>query len=52
LLYRLADLPLEIRSRLPLVVGCARERQCPNHRMDPAGEIGCLALCLLESLKD
>lgn len=52
LLYRIADLPIEIRLRLPLMVACAREQQCGNHQMDPAGEIGCLALCLLESFRD
>jgi hypothetical protein len=52
LVYRLANLPIEIRSRLPSVVECARQQQCRNRRMDPAGEIGCLALCLLENLKN
>jgi hypothetical protein len=52
LLYRLAELPIDIRSRLIFIVQCARQQQCRNRRMDPAGEIGCLALCLLESLQN
>lgn len=49
--YRVGDLPVDVGSRLRPTMTCARSRQCQHRRMDPAGEIGCLALCLLENLQ-
>jgi hypothetical protein len=51
-IYRVGDLPVDVGLRLRPAAECARARQCQNRRMDPAGELGCLALCLLESLKE
>ena len=51
-LYRVAEIPVDVGRRLGAAVNCARSRQCQRQRMDPAGELGCLALCLLESLKE
>lgn len=50
--YRVNDMPVDVAPRLRPAVDRARARQCQNRRMDPAGELGCLALCLLESLKE
>jgi len=52
LIYRVGELPVDVASRLRPAMDCARARQCQNRRMDPAGELGCLALCLLENLKE
>ena len=50
LVYRVGDLPVDVTKQLPRMLTCSRARQCPNQRNDPAGELGCLALCLLEHL--
>ena len=50
--YRVGDLPVDVATRLPQTTNCARNRQCQTRRMDPAGELGCLALCLLENLQE
>lgn len=50
--YRVSDMPVDVAPRLRPAADRARARQCQNRRMDPAGELGCLALCLLESLKE
>lgn len=51
-IYRVGDLPVDVGLRLRPATDCARARQCQHRRMDPAGELGCLALCLLENLKE
>jgi hypothetical protein len=51
-LYRLGELPVDIGRKLPAVVKCAQGRACQQRRMDPAGEMGCVALCLLETLNE
>ena len=51
-LYRLGELPVDIGRKLPAVVKCAQGRACQQRRMDPAGEVGCVALCLLETLNE
>ena len=50
LIYQVGDLPVDVAARLRPALVCMRTRQCQNQRMDPAGELGCLALCLLEHL--
>lgn len=50
--YRVGDLPVDVAPRLPQALTCSRVRQCQNNRSDPAGELGCLALCLLEHLSE
>ena len=50
LVYRVGDLPVDVAKQLPRMLTCSRTRQCQNQRNDPAGELGCLALCLLEHL--
>lgn len=50
--YRLGDLPVDVAKQLPRMLTCSRARQCQNNRSDPAGELGCLALCLLEHLSE
>ena len=52
LVYRVGDLPVDIAKQLPRTLTCSRVRQCQNNRSDPAGELGCLALCLLEHLSE
>jgi hypothetical protein len=52
LVYRLGDLPVDVAQQLPRTLTCSRARQCQNQRNDPAGELGCLALCLLEHLRE
>lgn len=52
LVYRLGELPVNVAQRLPRTLACSRTRQCQNQRNDPAGELGCLALCLLEHLAE
>jgi len=52
LVYQVGDLPVDIATRLRPALVCVRTRQCQNQRMDPAGELGCLALCLLEHLHE
>jgi hypothetical protein len=52
LVYRLGDLPVDVAARLPQALACSRARQCQHNRSDPAGELGCLALCLLEHLRE
>ena len=52
LVYRVGDLPVDVAKQLPRTLTCSRARQCPNNRSDPAGELGCLALCLLEHLRE
>ncbi len=52
LVYRVGDLPVDVAKQLPRTLTCSRARQCPNNRNDPAGELGCLALCLLEHLNE
>ena len=52
LVYRMGDLPVNVAQRLPQTLACSRTRQCQNQRNDPAGELGCLALCLLEHLTE
>lgn len=52
LVYRMGDLPVDVAKRLPRALACSRTRQCQNQRNDPAGELGCLALCLLEHLTE
>ena len=52
LVYRVGDLPVDVARQLPRTLACSRARQCQNNRSDPAGEIGCLALCLLERLHE
>jgi len=51
-LYRVADLPLEMGAKLPALLQNAQARDCRHQRMDPAGELGCLALSLLEALQE
>lgn len=51
-LYRLADLPVEVGAKLPALLQNAKNRNCRHQRMDPAGELGCLALSLLEALQE
>ena len=51
-LYRVADLPIEVGAKLPAVLKNAQTRGCRDQRMDPAGEVGCLALSLLEALQE
>jgi hypothetical protein len=50
--YRLGDLPVDVARQLPRTLTCSRARRCQNQRNDPAGELGCLALCLLEHLRE
>ena len=52
LVYRLEDLPVDVAKQLLRTLTCSRARQCQNQRNDPAGELGCLALCLLEHLRE
>ncbi|MBI3809732.1 MAG: hypothetical protein HY284_04645 [Nitrospirae bacterium] len=52
LVYRLGDLPMDVAQQLPRTLTCSRARQCQHNRSDPAGELGCLALCLLERLRE
>jgi hypothetical protein len=52
LVYRIGDLPVDVAARFSQTLACSRSRQCPNNRNDPAGELGCLALCLLERLSE
>ena len=52
LVYRVGDLPVDVAKQLPRTLICGRARQCQNNRSDPAGELGCLALCLLEHLNE
>ena len=52
LVYRLGDLPMDVAQQLPRTLACSRARQCQHNRSDPAGELGCLALCLLERLRE
>ena len=52
LVYRVGDLPVDVALRLRSITNCAHNRQCQNRRTDPAGELGCLALCLLENLHE
>jgi hypothetical protein len=52
LVYQVGDLPVDVAARLRPALVCVHTRQCQNHRMDPAGELGCLALCLLEHLRE
>jgi hypothetical protein len=51
-LYRVADLPMDVGLRLSAIVKNAKTRDCPHQRRDPAGELGCLALSLLEALQE
>lgn len=51
-LYRVADLPVEVGAKLPTLLKHAQTRDCRHRRMDPAGELGCLALSLLEALQE
>ncbi|TAL08809.1 MAG: hypothetical protein EPO02_12010 [Nitrospirae bacterium] len=50
LVYRVGDLPVDVAQQLPRMLTCSRARQCQHARSDPSGELGCLALCLLEHL--
>jgi hypothetical protein len=50
--YRVGDLPVDVAKQLSRTITCGRARQCRNNRHDPAGELGCLALCLLEHLRE
>jgi hypothetical protein len=50
-IYRLGEVPVNLTARVPAIIQCAREKRCGQARLDPAGEMGCVALCLLESLK-
>jgi len=52
LVYRLGDLPMDVAQQLPRTLACSRARQCQHNQSDPAGELGCLALCLLERLRE
>ena len=52
LVYRVGDLPVDVAKQLPRTLACSRARQCQHSRNDPAGELGCLALCLLEHLSE
>jgi len=52
LVYRIGDLPVNVAQRLPQTLACSRTRHCQNKRNDPAGELGCLAICLLEHLTE
>src|SRR5437867_3345363 len=52
LVYQVGDLPVDVAARLGPALVCVRARPCQNQRMDPAGELGCLALCLLEHLRE
>lgn len=52
LVYRVGDLPVDVAQQLPRTLACSRARQCQSNRSDPAGELGCLALCLLEHLHE
>ncbi len=52
LVYRVGDVPVDVARQLPRTVTCSLARQCRNSRSDPAGELGCLALCLLEHLRE
>jgi len=52
LVYQVGNLPVDVATRLRPALVCVHARQCQNHRMDPAGELGCLALCLLEHLHE
>ncbi len=51
-LYRVADLPIEVGGKLPAVLRNAQARECRHQRVYPAGELGCLALSLLEALHE
>lgn len=50
-IHQLGDMPVNVRARLPGVIPCANDKGCSRLGMDPGGEIGCLALCLLENLR-
>lgn len=52
LVYRVGDVPVDVARQLPRTLTCSRARQCRDSRSDPAGELGCLALCLLEHLRE
>ena len=51
-LYRVADLPIEVGDKLPALLRNAQTRECQHQRMNPEGELGCLALSLLEALHE
>ena len=51
-LYRVADLPIEVGAKLPALLKNAQSRECRHQRMNPEGELGCLALSLLEALRE
>ena len=51
-LYRVADFPVEVGAKLPALLQNAKSRDCRHQKMDPAGELGCLALSLLEALQE
>jgi hypothetical protein len=51
-LYRVADLPMAVGDKLPAVLRNAQTRECQHQRAHPAGELGCLALSLLEALHE
>lgn len=52
MVYRLGNLPVDVARRLHATMTCARSRHCRQSRLDPAGEVGCLAVCLLENLHE
>ena len=48
-LFLLEPLPLD--PKLPMLVQCAKDRGCQNDRTPLTGGLGCLALCLKETLE-
>src|SRR3989442_2137469 len=49
LVYQVGDLPVDVSTRLRPALVCVRTRQCQNQRLDPAGELACLALDPLDA---
>lgn len=47
--YLLADLDLE--SRLPSLTACTVERRCAEDRTPGTGGLGCIAFCLVETVR-
>ena len=47
--YLLADINLE--SRLPQLTACSNQRRCAEDRTPGVGGLGCVAFCLVETLR-
>ncbi|MBM4121084.1 MAG: hypothetical protein FJ249_00605 [Nitrospira sp.] len=47
--YLLVDINLE--SRLPQLIACSNQRRCAEDRTPGVGGLGCVAFCLVETLR-